>query len=213
LPPARAREALISVLTNELVDVSMPALLEGLEDAHLIDDAAEALVRLSRKPQMQVNNQNIVLENLLEALYVDERRRGAEAALIRMGAPIVPRIGEMITNENQSVARSAKQILREIGVPALPFIWTAHSDSSNPARREAALEVFHNMRTEIIKDELISRLVSHKFDDIAMAVTLLLERIRDEAVQHYADRIMVPELIEYVQTHGTEETNLRVIAL
>src|SRR5581483_4428740 len=82
LPPARAREALISVLTNELVDVSIPALLEGREDAHLIDDAAEALVRLSRKPQMQVNNQNIVLENLLEALYVDERRRGAEAALI-----------------------------------------------------------------------------------------------------------------------------------
>lgn len=212
-PPERAREELISVLTNELADSSLPALLEGLEDAHLIDDVAEALVRLFHKPHMQVEQHNIVLERLLEALFIDERRRGAETALILIGAPAVPRLGEMITHQNQAVARATKQILREIGVPALPFIWNAHSDNAHPARREAALEIFHSMRTEVIKDELIARLTSHTTEDISMAVTLLVERIHDEAVQHYADRIMVPELLDYVQTHDAEATNLRVIAL
>lgn len=46
-----------------------------------------------------------------------------------------------------------------------------------------------------------------------MAISLLLDRIQDEAQQSYADRIMIPELIDYVQTHGVEETNLRIIAL
>jgi hypothetical protein len=95
----------------------------------------------------------------------------------------------------------------------LPFIWNAHSDRSNAARRDAALEIFHSMRTEVIKDELVSLLVSHKRDDIAMAVSLLLERIHDESVKEYADHVMVPELIDYVQTHTTEDTNLRIIAL
>ena len=208
-PPARARELLLTVLTNELADVSRPALLEGLEDAYLIEDVSEAFMRLSCKPALQ----NGVLDILIKALAVDERRRGAEAALVRIGAPAVPRVGELIVHSNQVIAAAAKQILRDIGVPALPFIWNAHSDKSNPARREAALDVFHSMPTEVIKDELVTLLVSNKSEDIAMAVSLLLDRISDESQQFYADRIMIPELIAYVQTHGVEETNLRVIAL
>jgi HEAT repeat protein len=208
-PPSRAREVLLGVLTSELADVCLPALLEGLEDAHLIDDVSEALVRLMRKESLQ----NVVLERLLQALYVEERRRGAAAALVRMEALAVSHVGELITDENKDVATVAKRILREIGVPALSFIWMAQSDRSNPARRQAALEVFYSMPTEIIRDALISRLISDKSDDIAMAVALLLERIHDEATQHYADRVMIPELIEYVQMHGIEGTNLRVISL
>ncbi|HEV2661190.1 MAG TPA: hypothetical protein VGU68_11345, partial [Ktedonobacteraceae bacterium] len=66
---------------------------------------------------------------------------------------------------------------------------------------------------DVIKDELVALLISNRPEDIAMAVSLLLDRIDDESQQFYADRIMVPELISYVQTHGVEETNLRVIAL
>jgi hypothetical protein len=69
------------------------------------------------------------------------------------------------------------------------------------------------MRTEVIKDELVDLLISDRPAEIAMAVTLLMERIHDEAKQHYADREMIPELIEYIQTHGADATNLRIIAL
>ncbi len=207
--PVRARELLLDVLTNELADVSIPVLQDGLEDAYLLEDVSDAYVRLARKGTLQ----NVVLDNLVKALYVEERRRGAEIALLKIGAPVVQRVGELIVDPNQAVAKAAKQVLREIGVPALSFIWTAHSDKTNTVRRDAALEIFHSMRTDVIKDELVALLVSEEPDDIAMAVALLLERIHDEDSQRYADRVMIPELIEYVQTNGVEETNLRVISL
>lgn len=207
--PERARDVLLRVLTNELADVSQAALIDGLEDAHLIDDVADAFVLLMHK----ASQQKAVLAALLASLAIEERRRGASTALIRIGAPAVLPVGELITDANPAVAHAAHEILREIGAPALGFIWTAHSDNSNPARREAALDIFHAMPTDAIKEELIARLVSNKIDDISMAVSLLLERVHDEISSRYADQSMIQVLVEYVQTHGVENTNQRVIAL
>ncbi|MBV9688231.1 MAG: HEAT repeat domain-containing protein [Ktedonobacteraceae bacterium] len=208
-PPLRAHHALLELLSNELADCSMFALREALEDVHLIKDVSEVFKRLSHK----VGLQGVIFDQLLEDLFVEERRRGVEEACIKIGAPIVPRVGELITHANAAIADAAKYILVKIGVPALAFIWSAHSDPSNRARREAAHDVFRNMPTDVIRDELIDLLVSEKPEHIAMATTLLLERIYDETVQSYADREMIPELIEYVQTRGAQETNLRIIAL
>ncbi len=211
-PPPRAHEFLLEILSNELAHVSMPALLEGLEDAHLMNDAATALVRLvNTGPQRRV-----VLDNLLQALYVDERRRGAEEALIGVGASAVPDVGELIVDPHPLVARSAKNILGKIGVPALSLVWLAINDKSTPELRNAALEIFQSMPTSVIKDELVILLSHDKSEDIAMAVALLLERVRDESVRHYADREMIPEMLAYVQAHNTsdaERTNQRIMAL
>jgi len=211
-PPPRAHEFLIEVLTNELATMSMPALLEGLEDAHLMNDSAKALVRLANKgPQHKT-----VLDNLLEALYIDDRRRGAEEALISIGALAVSRVGELIVDPDTHVARSAKHILGKIGVPALSLVWQSINEKDSPERRNAALEIFQSMPTSVIKDELVILLGSDKSEDVAMAAALLLERMRDEAVRHYADREMVPEMLSYIQSHETldaERTNQRIMAL
>ncbi|GHO91340.1 hypothetical protein KSF_013880 [Reticulibacter mediterranei] len=209
-PPERAHKMLLDVLTNELADVSLPALLDGLEDAHLIDDVSEALVLFSRKTAA---SQDAVLDHLIAALYTEERRRGAEAALVRIGAPAVSRVGVLITEKNGRVAKAAKNVLRDMGVPALSFIWTAHSDSSDIARRDAALEVYHSMRSEDIKDELIALLVGNQPEKTAMAVALLLERLQDEVKMHPADQVLIPEMIEYMQQHGMNDANIRVLAL
>lgn len=207
-PPPQAHKELIGVLTQELADISLPVLLMGLEDAHLIESIAEAFVRLAHKPERQT----ALLDSLVESLFMDERRRGAEVALTRIGADAVLRVGELITNQNKLVAKSAKQILRDIGVPALRFIWTAQSDRSNTERRKAAIEIFRGMRTEAIKDELVALLISDQHDNIAMAVALLLERIGEETKLPYEERVMVPELVEYIQTHTVDSLNLHVIA-
>ncbi len=207
--PLRAHEALLEVLTNDLVDISVPALLDGLEDAHLVNDVSEALARLARKPDWQ----RIVLNGLLESLRMEERRRGAETALIKVGGPVVRGVGELITDQDEMVARAAQHILQEIGAPALPFIWVAHGDTSNRARREAALNIFHNMPTEEIKDALVDLLTSDQPGDIAMAQALLLERIHDEETLPAANQEMIPALIQYVQIHEKERTSLRVMAL
>ncbi|GCE20514.1 hypothetical protein [Dictyobacter kobayashii] len=133
--------------------------------------------------------------------------------MIRNGGLVVSRVGDLIVNSNPSVAKSAQFILSEIGVPALSFIWSAQSDRSNLARREAAMAVFRSMPPEVIKNELVSLLVGDDRDDIAMAVSLLLERIHEEAKLPYQEHVMVPELIEFVQTSTVQETNLRIMAL
>jgi HEAT repeat protein len=208
-PPVRAHEMLLEVLTKELANESIPALLEGLEDAHLLNDCADALVRLSRRPALQQE----VLDRLIQALYIDERRAGAEMALTKIGAPAVIAVGQLIVDEQPAVAKTAKRILRTMGTPALSFIWEAYNNTTHRALREAALEVFHSMPTDVIKDELVMLLSSDRQTDISMAVALLLERMRDEATRQYADRAMIPELLEYVQTHSVEETNLRILSL
>jgi len=207
--PVRAHEALLEVLTNELATVSIPALLAGLEDAHLIDDVSEALVRMARKRDWQ----QTVLSGLLSALHTEERRRGAETALIKTGALAVRPVGELIIDQDPMVARAAQHILSAIGVPALSFIWTAHGDTSNRARRDAAMNIFHAMPTEVIKDALVDLLGSDQPEDMAMAQALLLERIHDEMALPQANHEMIPALFDYVQIHDRERSSLRILAL
>ena len=75
------------------------------------------------------------------------------------------------------------------------------------------MEVFRSMSADVIKDELVALLLSENRDDTAMAVSLLLERVHEESRQSYANHVMVPELIEYIQSQQMDTTNLRIIAL
>jgi HEAT repeat protein len=209
-PPQRAHEALIDLLTNQLVDVSVPALLEGLEDAHLISAASEALVRLANTDDAR---SDIVLNELLAALRLEQRKHGAEITLVEIGEKAVPGVGKLITDPNQSVAQAAQNILCEMGVPAFSFIWAAQSDTTNRTRRTAARSIFRRMRTVVIKDELVQLLKSSDSDDVSMALTLLIERINDETLQADSEHEMVPALLEHVQTHSDERASLRIIAL
>ncbi len=207
--PLRAHETLMEILTDDLPDIAIPALLQGLEDAYLIDDASEALKRLAQRRDWQAG----VLNGLLKALRMEERRRGAQTALIKLGALAVRGVGELITDQDRAVAEAAQHILSEIGVPALSFIWAAHSDTGNRARREAAMRVFQMMSTEVIKDALVELLDSNRPEDMAMAMTLLLERIHDEATLPHVNQEMIPALLGYVEIHEQEHTSLRIIAL
>lgn len=209
LPPI-AHETVQRLLTDELADRSLPALLQGLEDAHMVPDVSETLVRLARR---DAASQMAVLSELLQALSLKARRHGAAVALIAQGALAVPGVGSLITSEDPQIARTARHILVEIGTPAFPFIWAAHSDTSDLARREAAREVFRSMPTGVVKDELVMLLTSARQEDISMALSLLLERISDEALQPGQAGEMLPALLEHVQVSNDERANQRVMAL
>jgi HEAT repeat protein len=209
-PLQRAHEALLDLLTNELVDLSVPALLEGLEDAHLVGAVSEALVLLVDKDDARCD---MVLNELLAALRMEQRRHGAEITLVEIGEKAVPGVGNLITDADTTVAQAAQNILCEMGAPAFSFIWAAHSDTSNRARRTAARSIFRRMRTVVIKDELVQLLKSNQPDDISMALALLIERINDETLQANDEHEMVPALLEHVQTHSDERASLRIIAL
>ncbi|HCI78634.1 MAG TPA: hypothetical protein DHW02_02970, partial [Ktedonobacter sp.] len=211
-PPPRAHEFLLETLTNELATFSVPIMLDALEDAHLMNDASDALVRMISKGVYR----DFIISELLASLRVEEQRRGAEDALIKAGAPVVTPVGELLTDEDDAVARSAKRILSNIGVPALPFVWMAFTDKSTIKRHDAALEVFLAMPTSVIKDELVALLRSDRSEDIAMAVALLFERVHDESVRQYADDKMVPELLNALLKNPFDVNDLsdqRIMAL
>jgi HEAT repeat protein len=206
----RAYKSLLDIVTDELADVSIPALLDGLEDAHLLGAASEGLVRLVHRRDTR---SDMALQGLLDALRRDERRHGAEITLVEIGAQAVPGVGNLITDPDREVVQAAKRILRDLGVLAFSFIWAAHSDTSNPARREAALDIFRSMPTVVIKDELVELLTSDSPENISMAMALLWERIHDEATEAHANQEMIPALLEHVQMHGNEHSSLRIMAL
>lgn len=208
--PQRAHEALLDVLTGRLADVSVPALLAGLEDAYLVGDTSEALVRMVKKGD---DFSETVLGELLAALRSQQRRHGASIALVDLGGLAVPAVGPLITDADAAVAQAAQNILCDIGVPAFSFIWAARSDTANLRRREAAGMVFRKMPTSVIKDELVQLLASDRHEDISMALALLLERIHDEQMQPGRTHEMVPALLEQVQGYSDERSSLRILSL
>lgn len=209
LPP-RAHELLTRILTEDLAENSLPALLVGLEDAHLVRDASETLVRLAHRNLAQSVT---VHEQLLQALRIKARRYGASLTLIDLEAAAVPGVGALIADSDQEVAHAARYILGKIGTPALSFLWAAHSDTSDPPRREAAREVFRAMPTAAVKDELVELLTSVRQENISMALALLLERIHDEALQQGRAGEMLPALLDHVQSSTDERASLRILAL
>jgi len=209
-PPQRAYEALIDLLTNQLASESVPALLEGLEDAHLIGATSEALKRLVNENDAL---SDMVMNELLSALRMEQRKHGAEITLVEIGEKAVPGVGNLITDPDPTVAQIAQNILCEMGVSAFSFIWAAYSDTTNRDRRTAARSIFRRMRTVVIKDELVHLLKSNDPDDLSMALALLIERINDEAIQVDREHEMVPALLEHVQTHSDERASHRIVAL
>ncbi len=210
-PPQRARETLVSLLAHELADISVPVLLDGLEDAHLIGDVSETLINMVRQDNAR---SEFVLDALLDSVRIPTRRHGAEITLVEIGALAVPGVGTLVTDDDPAIAHSAQNILCEMGTPAFSFIWAAHSDVNNPARREAGHAIFRRMPTVVIKDELVQLLSSDSSDDISMALTLLLERIHDEEdAQSERERETIPVLLEHAQTHSDQPASLRILAL
>jgi flagellar biosynthesis chaperone FliJ len=209
-PPPRAHEALIDILTNQLASHSVTALLEGLEDAHLIGATSEALKRLVNKNDAR---SDMVMNDLLVALRMVQRKHGAEITLVEIGEKAVPGVGNLITDSDPAVAQIAQNILCEMGVSAFSFIWAAYSDTTNRERRTAARSIFRRMRTVVIKDELVHLLKSSDSDDLSMALALLIERINDEVIQADRGHEMVPALLEHVQTHSDDRASHRIVAL
>jgi HEAT repeat protein len=205
----QAQEVLLDALTGPLADVSLPALLAGLGDAHLVDGVSEALVRLESEDEKASD----VLGKLLQALRENGRQWGAEMTLVKIGARAVQGVGSLITDSEPSIARAAQRILTRIGSPAFPFIWAASSDTTNALRREAALTVLNQMPATVIRDGLLWNLISDQPQDVAMAVALLLERIHNESKQTSTTQEMIPSLLTYVEQQGTERTLLRILAL
>ncbi|GCE49119.1 hypothetical protein KTH_39880 [Thermosporothrix hazakensis] len=202
---SKARDKLHLLLTEDLAEISLPALLQGLEQALLQADCAVALVTLAYNPRYQQQ----VLESLIQALFIEERRRGAAQALIELKDYATEEVAELLTAQGP-VALVAQDILAKIGIPALPALWKRITNQREPAMRYAALEAFQKIPNRVVAGELLSLLSSDETPKMVMGMFFLLERVWEEEKNHEAE--MLHTLIQYVQEHEDSRANARVMA-
>lgn len=205
-----AWDGVLGVLINDLVQVSIPALLRGLEVAKLQRGSIIAFVRLIRKHNPQSEKAR---QELLEALRDRNRRSGAVEVFVALDAEAVDYVSTLVIDKDKNdpeVEQIARDILRRIGGRAtLRFIWT-HFREDTPMR-EVVLGIFRQISTDRMKDTLVQLLTSSDSFDVEMAVTLLIERITHDDLNGQQE--MIQTLFEHVQTHSNDSNSLHVIGV
>lgn len=206
----RARKALLDVLAVELASVSIPVLLEELatKDAYVRAGASDALVRLALEHEAQ--NDALLTAGLREALTSADRHDVTEAILIQTKnfAPHV--VGDLISDKK--LGQSAQAILAKVGSYAFPTIWAAYSNVEQQALRDAAHDTFRRMATADIEADLVRLLTEGEKHETEMALTLLTERIDDEAALAHDKQKMIPMLLAHAQVSQKEGVSQRLMA-
>jgi HEAT repeat protein len=205
----RMKKQLSSVLVQELSDICVPALLQGLEVHHLVEHASDVLAELARSPHQQ----EMVLRAVLEALHEISRRHGAEITLIKIGAPALPSLDNLMTHPESEIVQSVQSILREMGPIGLPLIVAAISDSTNHKRQEVALQIFNTMPTASIADSLVKGLSSENQHEVEMALVLLHLRIAKETGRTFETREIIPALLQKAQSTNSYQHILAALIL
>jgi hypothetical protein len=200
----RAHEALIGVLINHLADVSLQSLLEGMESEHfqVREGVTQVLIRLVRKDNVYSDS---VLQELLKALFREERRPQGASALEQIGEKAVKGVGELVIDNGPEVRQTACRILSNIGKPALPWAYKNKNDL-NPLRREAGETVIRNMRAPAIIDYLVDLLASEGLQQVEEVLGIVLERVR-------GDQKIIPTLLEYIQTYPRDSVTISIVTI
>ncbi len=204
--------ALLSVLTNHLAEISTPALITGLgvEDPLILRGIVDALARLIQKK----NTHSVLILQQIHTAFVNEgQRMGAAFVLEGTGEMAVPTAVQLTNHENVIIRQEACEVLSKIGTPALPVVLMF---ISTPAKRDMGERILHGMKTTVVFDYLVDLLGSQKPDEVENALTLLLGRVRTDADipsrSLDGEQEIIPALLEHVQTRARSSVHLRIIA-
>lgn len=208
-----AYTSVVGLLAEDLADQKtvVHSLIEALEKPEVVNGVADVLQHLAGRSETQ----DELIRGLIQALRSDTRRNGAKEALARLDDKVVYPVGDLIADDDQNVAFAAQEILTSIGPSAFPVIWSALSDvdARNPGRRDAGRKILCAMRTDVIRDKLVTLLSNEEAGDIEMAVTLLLELIQNEARRPAGNQKMISALLAFIQENNAEHTKLRILTL
>lgn len=110
--------------------VKVDAALMDLQDSHWLNRKYAVEVLGELKAASAVND----LVERLDDEVGDVRHRAYEA-LIKIGAPSVPRVIPLLVSEEDELRQSATEILRKIGKPAVEPLATALADAEAPLKK------------------------------------------------------------------------------
>lgn len=204
LLPQRTRAALMSILTQDLADVSLPVLIRSLQEKRLTSEVSDALVSLYHQQRTGV------LQAVFEALTDEHLADGAAETLKKIGSPAIEGLKERAFTPLSPVAGVAQRTLSEMGKVAYPAMYAVFREANKPEQQRIASEILRKMPTDSLQVELVEGLVSENLQEMEMSLSLLARRIYDEVGQPSAKKRMIPALLEQART---ESNQLRILAV
>jgi hypothetical protein len=172
-PLPEVRRTLQELLTTELAENSLPALVLGLAEPPLREGCTDSLVTLARVRQRQEG----VIQTVVQALRNPAQRLGAHHTLVRCGDLAAPSVCRLVGGNDQALAREACTILAEMGVTAFPYIYQLAHDPQHHAYAE---DIFRLIPPETVSQGLLAYFASTDRQKEAMAFYLLAMGVHDE---------------------------------
>jgi hypothetical protein len=175
-PLPEVRRTLQDLLTTELAQHSLPALVQGLADPSLREGCADSLVILTHLAHTQPGQQD-VLQALLRALHTPAQRLGAHHALVKCGDLATQAVCDLVRGNDHVLAREACTILAEMGATAFPSIYQLAHD---PEHHAEAKNILHLIPAETISKGMLAYFASNEWQKEATAFYLLAMSLHDE---------------------------------
>lgn len=200
------RAVLRDLLTQELANSSLPALIDGLQKPSLREDCCSSLVTLVSLP----DRQDEVLQEVLKALRNPHMRQGAHNTLVRCGQLTVKPVYGLLWDDDNTIIDEARSILAEMGEIAFPFIYKLAHDSQ---RISDAKIIFMRMSGSMAASSLLPYLYPSNTDiqQVEMAFYLLSIRIENEYLLGKFD--MTLAMLQKALEQPDSDVRLRVLTL
>jgi HEAT repeat protein len=199
------QRTLQELLTTELAQKSLPALVIGLAEPALREGCVDSLVTLAYVQQRQEG----VLQALLEALRNASQRLGAHQTLVKCGQIAAQSVYELLTESDNDLVREAQAILAEMGETAFPYIYQLAHD---PEHRAHAQDIFQLIPVEIISKGLLACFASNDREKEETAFYILAMGMDDEDGSRSGSSGLIRALLAQALEHSNSDVCLRTLS-
>jgi hypothetical protein len=203
-PIPEVQITLQELLTTELAQDSLPALVMGLAESPLREGCTASLVTLVHVQQRQES----VLQAVLEALRNPSQRLGAHHTLVKCGQIAAQSVCELVRESDSDLAREVRAILAEMGETAFPYIYQLAHD---PEHRAHAEDIFQRIPVETISKGLLACFASNDRQKEEAAFYLLAMGMDDENRSHPRSSSLTSELLTQTLEYSKSDVCLRTL--
>jgi len=204
-PLPEVQKTLQELLTTELAEDSLSALVLGLAEPLLREDCTDSLVTLAHIQPRQEE----ILQAVLQALRNPAQRLGAHRTLVKCGKIAAQPVCDLVRERDPDLAREARTILAELGETAFPYIYQLAHDLQHRAQAE---EIFHLIPVEAISKGLLAYFASSERQKEETAFYLLAMGLDDEQSARPGSTSLTRALLAQTLEQANSDVCLRALS-
>jgi hypothetical protein len=204
-PLPEVQRTLQELLTTELAEESLPALIMGLARPPLREGCTDSLVILAHTQ----SRQELVLQALLQALHNPSQRLGAHNTLVKCGQIAAQSVCGLVWENDNALVGEARTILAEMGETAFPYIYQLAHD---PQHRTNAEDIFRLIPAETISQGLLTCFASNEREKEETAFYLLAMGLDDENSSRPGSSNLTSELLAQTLKQANSDVCLRTLS-